>query len=270
MRKKILFLGCGNLGTSIAKNLIKNNHVIHDDLIIIKPSTNNLIPNVKYIQKYQQLPLNYQADIVFFCIKPQNAKLILNDFALLKIFSPNTIFISVLAGKKIDFFTNFFGKNAQIIRTMPNIGIAIERTIMPYFCHNVSTDNHTYIKNLFDNFGETFIVKNEDDFHPLTALYGCGPALVFLLQEILYQIAIDHKVEDALAFKLTSQLLHSCALLTNNNDSSFKALRLQVTSKKGVTETMLKNLIKNNKLKKLLNKSIDNAIKKSQKIAKNI
>ena len=270
MRKKILFLGCGKLGTSIVNNLLKNNHVTTDDLTIIKPSSNNLIPNLKYFQKHQQLPQDYQADIVFICIKPQNAKTILSDFALAKIFNSNTVFISVLAGKKINFFSNFFSNNAQIIRTMPNIGVTIGKTIMPYFCSNVSDTNLSYIQTLFNSFGDSFIIDNEDDFHHFTALYGCGPALVFLLQEILFQIAIDHNINDSLARKLTSQLLLSSALLANNSDLNFSDLRLQVTSKKGVTEALLKNLIKNNKLKKLLNKAIDNAIKKSQKLAKNV
>lgn len=264
--KNIFFLGCGKMGQIIVKNLLQNNILDSKQLLILKPTSQNLIPKLKYIHHLNDIDQNYQADIVFLCTKPQNSAKILTEFSKKNIFHPKTIFISIMAGKNYEFFVNFFGKNAEIIRSMPNLGIAVNKSIVPLYSKNLSKENKIIIEKIFDNFGKAFFIEDEELFHIYTALYGCGPALIFLLQEILEQIAIKNNIPKNLANDLTKILFASTAEISQNSTENFAELRQKVTSKKGVTASMLKNLIKNNKLQNLLQKSISNAVIKSKRL----
>lgn len=254
------------MGQIIIKNLLQNNILESKKLLILKPTSQNLIPELKYIHRLSDIDHNYQADIVFLCTKPQNSAKILTDFSKKNIFHPKTIFISIIAGKNYEFFVNFFGKNAEIIRSMPNLAIAVNKSIVPLYTKNLSNENKIITEKIFQNFGNAFFIENEELFHIFTALYGCGPALIFLLQEILEQIAIKNNISKNLANDLTKILFTSSAEISEISHETFAELRQKVTSKKGVTASMLKNLVKNNKLQNLLQKSISNAVIKSKRL----
>ena len=87
---------------------IANNSFSHQQIRVVKPSLNNQIQGISYHQNFSQLPNNYKADIIFICIKPQNSEIILKELSQTKIFDEDTIFVSTLAGKKINFFLKIF------------------------------------------------------------------------------------------------------------------------------------------------------------------
>jgi len=267
-KSNIFFLGCGKMGKIIANNLIENNIYSKNDLLILKPSNTNKINDVNYIDSINKIPQNYIADIIFICIKPQNSEKILENFSQLKIYNENTIFISILAGKDINFFTNFFGKSIKIVRTMPNMSIQVNKGIIPLFFENFSAKDKEIVNTIFANSGYVFEIENQDSFHALTALYGSGPAYIFLMQEIFKKISIEQKISPEISHKLVQELFLGSSLMSYQANQDFQDLRMMVTSKKGVTEASLKNLIKNNKLKNLIKKSVDFGIKKSQRLTK--
>ena len=89
--------------------------------------------NIKYISDYSNLPKDYKADIILFAFKPQGAEAILADLVKNKPYHDNSIFTSILAGKKIDFFENILGSNKKILRLMPNLPIVINKGILVIF-----------------------------------------------------------------------------------------------------------------------------------------
>jgi pyrroline-5-carboxylate reductase len=267
-KSNIFFLGCGKMGKIIVNNLIENNIYSRNEFLILKPSNTNRIHDITYIDSFNKIPKNYIADIIFICIKPQNSQKILENLSQSKIFNENTIFISILAGKDINYFANFFGDSGKIVRTMPNIAIEVKKGIIPLFFKNFLPHEKKIIYNIFSNFGYVFEVEKQDSFHALTALYGSGPAYIFLMQEIFKKISIEQKISPEISHKLVQELFLGSSLMSYQDNQDFQNLRLMVTSKKGITEASLKNLIKNNKLKNLIKKSVDFGIKKSQRLTK--
>jgi len=266
MIKNIFFLGCGKIGKIIAKNLLENQNYSSDNFLILKPSQSNKIDNLNYINNLKKIPPNYIADLVFICIKPQDSKEILEEFSKSKIFHENTIFISILAGKNLNFFSKIFGENKKVVRSMPNLGIEVNQGIIPYIHKNLSSKNKELILKIFSSFGTAFEVENEKQFHALTALYGCGPAYIFLMQKIFFDIAIANKISKENAYNLTKKLFLESSLLSSESNVDFSKLIENVASKKGVTEASIKNLLINNKLHNLILKSIKNGIKLSKKL----
>ena len=254
------------MGGIIAKNLRENKDFSSCNFLVLKPSESNKINNLTYIDNLNKLPLNYIADIVFICIKPQESQTILEEFAQAKIFHQDTIFISILAGKNLNFFSKIFGSKKQIVRSMPNLGIEVNQGIIPYIYKNLSTENKKIILEIFTNFGTAFAVEDEKLFHVLTALYGCGPAYIFLMQKIFFDIAIANKIPTKVAYDLTKKLFLGSSLLSSESQFDFSKMIENVASKKGVTEASLENLLKNDKLHNLILKSTKNGINRSKKL----
>jgi pyrroline-5-carboxylate reductase len=266
---KILFLGCGKMGSILAKNLVEEKSVKAAQITVLEKSDQNKISGFFYAKNISSLPKNYCADLVFLCIKPQDAEAILKEFSAAKIFSKNTIFISILAGKKIAFFENIFGKKAKIIRSMPNLPIQDSQGVFAYLANkNISQSELKNLAKIFDKFGAAFELKDEKFFDVITAIFGSGPAYIFLLQEIFTEIAINHSIAKDKASQLIQTLLLGSSLMSCNSNLNFSELRESVTSKAGTTEAALKILQKNSALKNLFKEAIDAAIKKSQELSK--
>lgn len=252
--KNILFLGCGKMGSIVMNNLL--------DEKVAKASQIKVITR----SKEPKLAKNYKADLVFIAIKPQGSEEILREFAKRELFHSKTIFVSILAGKKIAFFQKIFGKEAKVVRTMTNLPIEDAQGILTYVCNkNITATEEKKLAKIFSHFGKEFKLKNEKQFGAATALYGSGPAYIFLLQEILAEISKKYGLDDT---SLVNQLLLGSSVMSCNSDLDFASLRKTVTSKAGTTAAALDVFQKNSALKKLVEKAIDAAIKRSEELAK--
>jgi len=267
--KNFLFLGCGKMGSIIARNLIKENGVAPSQIKVVKQTDKNKIAEISYHKNTNQLPKNYQADIVFIAIKPQDAAAILPEFAAQKIFHKNTVFISILAGKKIAFFEKIFGVKAKIIRSMPNLPIEYSQGIFTYLCNqNITKTEIKKLTKIFEKFGSALELKDEKLFDATTAIFGSGPAYIFLLQEIFSEIATSLGINKDKAAQLTKKLFLGSVLMSQAAPQNFSDLRQMVTSKNGTSEAALKILHKNSALKNIFKKAIKAAQTKSQQLAK--
>jgi len=265
MKPNIFFLGCGKMGSILVNNLLEESGFEVSQIKILKKSEKNKLPHLSYIKNFQSLPKNYQADLVFIAIKPQESEKILKDFVKAKIFHKNTIFISILAGKKLDFFEKIFGKSAKIVRAMPNLPIQYSQGIFPYLCNkNIKQSELNELTKMFKKFGLAFELSEEKLFDAITAIFGSGPAYIFLLQEIFAEIAIKLGIKKEQATKLVKKLFLGSSLMAEFSDENFLQLRESVTSGGGTTEAAITILQKNSALKEILKKGINAAFAKSK------
>jgi pyrroline-5-carboxylate reductase len=267
MFNKILFIGCGNMGSIMLEKFLEFNIFTHHQIKVIKPSKNNQINDIQYYPNVDFIEQGYIANIVFICVKPQDSEEILTKFFERKITDKNTIFISIMAGKNISFLQKIFPKNAKIIRIMPNILIQQNQGIIPYFSNkNTTTNDLNFLNQIFINFASLIPLNQEKLFHAFTAIFASSPAYIFLIAEIMLSIAVKNNIEKSLALKLIQKLFIGSALALDNS-SDFVDLRSKVTSKKGTTASAIDQLTKNNSLHKILNKAISQAVKTSKKLS---
>ncbi len=266
--KNIFFLGCGKMGSIILHNLLEENSFEANQINILKRSEDNKISGLNYVKDISELPKNYKADLVFITIKPQDAAAILEEFSKAKILNKKTIFISILAGKKIQFFEKIFGNDAKIVRSMPNLPIQYSQGIFPYLCNkNIKKLEIEKLKTIFDKFGSAFEISNEKLFDATTAIFGSGPAYIFLLQEIFAEIATNCGIKKNESENLVKKLFLGSSLMSEFSEKKFFQLRESVTSKNGTTAAASKILQKNSALKNIFTKAIDAAIIRSQEIS---
>lgn len=257
------------MGSIIAKNLVEENITDATDITVLKKSHSNKIDGFNYIKNTSELSPNYKADLVFIAIKPQDAKEVLTKFSKENIFHKNTIFVSVLAGKKLKFLQNILGTKAKIIRSMPNLPIEYSQGIFAFLANkNITKTEVKNLSKIFDKFGAAIAMKDENSFDSFTAIFGSGPAYIFLLQEIFCDLAVSFGIKKDEANKLVKKLFLGSALMSEFSENNFSELHKAVTSKAGVTDAALKVFQKNSALKKLIEKAIKQAILRSKELSK--
>ena len=137
-------------------------------------------------------------------VKPQNAAATLP--ALLRRFAPNTVFLSIMAGRTIAGIAALIGSSAAIVRAMPNTPAAVRQGVtVGCPSPNVSTPQQALCDRLLQAIGKVAWVEDEALLDPVTAVSGSGPAYVFLLAELMEQAAIEQGIPPDLARLLARQ-----------------------------------------------------------------
>jgi pyrroline-5-carboxylate reductase len=123
------------------------------------------------------------------------------------------------------------------------------------------------LKIIFEKFGHAFELKKEEQFDAATALFGSGPAYIFLLQEIFQRISLEFKINKTETDKLVKTLFLGSSFMSKNSSQNFQKLKQTVTSKGGTTAAGLEVLEKNHALEKLFKKAITAAFDKSKELS---
>ena len=207
-------------------------------------------------------------NVVIFAIKPQIASKVLSNFKKKK-FNKKTVFVSIVAGKKINFFNNFLSVPTQFIRVMPNMPAMINEGMTCLFANkHVSKKNIDLINSLFLIVGKTLWLKNELEMNKVTAISGSGPGYVFLIIDAFEKAAIKLGLGKKATKKLVNQTFLGAIrlLLIENKEASTLAKNIAV--KGGTTEAGL-NEFKNKKiLNKIFNKAVKSAYIRANKLGK--
>lgn len=256
---KILLIGCGHMGKALLKAwVLKTNYsfVIIDPFQFknIKRSFNNRVKAFNSLDKIKSIKL---IDIVVIAVKPQIALPVIKDFKNYY-FTKNVIFLSIVAGKKINFFNKYLPKKNQFIRVMPNMPAIINQGISCMYANkNVSKKNKEIVNSLFLKLGKTLWLKNELEINKVTAISGSGPGYIFLIVDAFEKAALQLGLGEVVTKELVHQTLFgSINLLLNENQSASKLVD-NIAVKGGTTEAGL-NKFKN---KKILHKIFKEVIK---------
>ncbi len=268
--KKILLVGCGHMGSALLKawiniSSIKITVIDPQRYAEIKRKYSNKIIIYKSLNEIRNLN---QFHIIIFAVKPQIAKSVIDQFQSVN--NINMFFLSVMAGKKINFFEKNLNKSTQIIRAMPNMPAFVNEGMTCLFANkHVSNKNKNIAENLFKNVGKVLWLKKEADIDKVTAISGSGPGYFFLF--------IEHLLSESSKLGLNSEkikllvyqtALGSIELLIKSNKTA-KQLRKSIAIRGGTTEAAINIFEKNKKLKKLINVALKEAYNKSKMLGDN-
>src|SRR5688500_17182393 len=99
-------------------------------------------------------------EIVVIAVKPQSADEALSRIAALK--SARPLVLSVVAGKRIGYFEEYFGADAAVVRSMPNTPAAVGRGITAMAANrNVTAEQKVLAEALLSAVGEVVTVSDE-------------------------------------------------------------------------------------------------------------
>ncbi len=269
-KQKFLIIGAGNMGYAVLNSLIENKISSKNILIIEKKITPKLKKlkskhNLKIVKNVRLIKYKFVPSISLISVKPNQLNAAV-DSSLEKFLS-NSLIVSIVAGKKISDLKKIFTLNKGIVRAMTNTPASVNMgTTLICFDKIIKNDQKKIVRNFLSLLGQINETKNEKVIDDFTAIFGSGPAYIFLFIETLIKIADKSGFKNSKNMVLQT-FLGSLLLLFNEKDS-LTHLKKSVTSKGGTTEAALKILENKNGLSTLISKAIDKAKKRSRELSK--
>lgn len=267
MSRKVVLVGCGNMGYAMLKGWLNAEIVAAQDVTVVEP-------NEGLRDRAAKAGVNAQAsseglahvDLVIVAVKPQVMRDVLPAYRNL---SPGAAFLSVAAGVPISTFVEVLGEATPVIRCMPNTPAAIGKGMM-VVCTNQHVTHSTmdFVTALLSASGEVAAVDDESQMDAVTAISGSGPAYVFHFIECLAAAGIKAGLPDETARLLAMQTVYGAACLARDSDDAPARLREQVTSPNGTTAAALEVLMGENRLATLLADAVDAARLRSIELGK--
>lgn len=224
-----------------------------------------LLDNNTFISKsIEHLVKN--CNTVFLCVKPDAMEELLNQINLYIKPTDDILFITIAAGKNLEFYENIL-KNARVIRTMPNMPAAIGYGMSSLVKgKNATNSDMQYAVSLMNMIGRSLVLEKESDINITTAIAGSGPAFAFMFLEALESVAIDNNISKQDARLMACQMLKGSAAYAMEQEQDMYKLVQSICSPNGTTIEGV-NVLKNNDFENIIKKAILAAKKRSEQIS---
>ena len=268
--KKILLVGCGHMGSALLDAWYRKTSFV---ISVVDPKT-HLKLKKKYTKKisiYKSIAkINNikQFNVIIFAVKPQIAKRIISQFCLID--NKSVLFLSIIAGKKINLIEKYLHHPHQIIRAMPNMPAFVEKGITCLVSNSLTTKKNIIIaRKLFKSVGKIIWSDRESDIDKVTAISGSGPAYFFLFLEYLIFEAVRLGLKKKVAEELVYQTAYGSIDLLLKSNKSAKELRKRIAVKGGTTEAAINIFEKKLQFKKIIGQALNAAYNRSKMLGNN-
>jgi pyrroline-5-carboxylate reductase len=179
------------------------------------------------------------------------------------------LMLSIAAGTSIAALRKAWGRDAAIVRAMPNTPGAIGRGISVLYAPPGTRETlRERSQTLLEGLGETLWVGRETLIDAVTAVSGSGPAYVFLLAECLAHAARREGLSGPVADRLARITVSGAGALLESDSREPASLRRDVTSPGGTTEAALKVLTKNDAFGNLVVEAVAGARARAAELRK--
>jgi pyrroline-5-carboxylate reductase len=268
MSKKIGFVGCGNMGSSMVGGIIKSGFLEAGNIIIstkTEASSKKLEEQFGVTTTLDSKVVAREAEVIVLAVKPFMYKAIIEEIK--DELTNDKLIITVAAGISIDNMEEWLGRDFKVIRTMPNTP-ALVGEAMSGVCSNknVSKEELEYCFKMFESFGEC-VQLEEKDFHGFTALCGSSPAYVFMFIEAMADGAVKLGIPRYKAYKMAAQSVLGSAKMVLETGTHPGELKDMVCSPAGTTIDAVVELEKLGFRNSVI-QAIDKCAEKSKKMQK--
>lgn len=195
------------------------------------------------------------AAVLVLAIKPQGL-----DAAapgLDRLIGPDTLLISVLAGKTVADLRGRLPASRAVVRAMPNLPASIGHGATGAFASgDVSAGQRASADALLAASGAVAWLDDEAMIDAVTAVSGSGPAYVFLMVETLAQAGIAAGLAPEVATRLARATVAGAGALLDADATEAGALRQAVTSPGGTTAAALQVLMAEDGMAPLMRRAV--------------
>jgi pyrroline-5-carboxylate reductase len=206
-------------------------------------------------------------EVLVLATKPQS----LDDAAgaVDRFVGPETLVVSILAGKTVADLRARLPRARAVVRAMPNLPASIGRGATGAAASpEVSEAQRQVADTLLRCNGVVEWVASEDLIDAVTALSGSGPAYVFHLVECLAEAGVAAGLPADLAARLARATVEGAGELLFRSDLSPATLRQNVTSPGGTTAAALQVLMADQGgMRDLMREAVAAAKRRAQELA---
>jgi pyrroline-5-carboxylate reductase len=231
---KIAIIGSGNLGTAIARGIVKSRLASPSSIVLTRRQPSKL-DQFKF-DGYQVEADNNAAvkssTTIILAVQPKQLEGVLKEIA--PQLSDKHVLVSTVTGITTDEIHSHVGKKVAIVRAMPNTAIAIGAS-MTCLCAKDATDKQLAdIKKLFDGLGVTLVIE-ERLMKAATVLAASGIAFFMRYIRAATQGGIQLGFDAEEAQLIAGQTARGAASLLLQNDSHPEKEIDKVTTPEGCT-----------------------------------
>ena len=191
------FIGCGNMGSAIARALSK---ATNDIMITDRSGKAKSIAEELFCEYADAVTVATSCDRIFLAVKPQMMESVLKP--LRKYFREHKpLLITMAAGLEIAKIQELAGAELPVIRIMPNTPVLVGKG-MTLYCANDLVDE-AVLEDFLDDMAFTghMDVVAEKLIDAAGVVSGCGPAYLYIFAEALADGAVSCGVPRAKALE---------------------------------------------------------------------
>jgi pyrroline-5-carboxylate reductase len=254
--KTILLIGAGRMGGALLKGWIAGGIGPIDVVEPFPSAALKTLAKKSGVALHADLstaPAQVRAAVI--ALKPQ---LLRTEAARLRgLAQSGALMLSIAAGTSIKAMTKAWGRDARVVRAMPNTPGAIGRGIAAlYAAPKATAQDRALAEALLAALGQTVWVKREALIDAATAVSGSGPAYVFHLVEALAEAGLAIGLPREVAEALARTTITGAGALLDADPRPASELRRDVTSPGGTTEAALGVLMGDDGLRALMTRAV--------------
>lgn len=232
---KLSIIGFGHMGSAIIAGAVRSGVIAAGDVTVSEKSAENA-------EKARRLGVNVTSDniaavsdsnVVIVAVRPADLENLAQGIK--NSIPKDTVVVSIVAGKRHETLSEFFGADKKIVRVMPNTPSLVGEG-MASVCgnKNVSEDELSPVLAIFRSFGKAEVMP-EELFDCVTAVSGSGPAYVYSFINALKSYAEDCGMTAEQATVFAAQTALGAAKMVLSSDESPEKLKQNVCVPKGTT-----------------------------------
>jgi pyrroline-5-carboxylate reductase len=230
---KIAVLGGGNIGTALAKGIIRSELFSPDEIII----TEKREPRISYLRNQgfnvieDNLKAASDAGILVLSVKPQQFDALAEEIK--KAVTAKHILISTITGISHKDIESVFGVVPNV-RIMPNTALEICESMTCISFRNMKPYQEKTVMSLFDRMGKTRVIP-EDLMGASTVLGACGIAFALRFMRAMSQGGIEIGFNSEMAQFITAQTVKGAVGLIMDTPNHPESEIDKVTTPQGIT-----------------------------------
>ena len=255
----LVLVGAGKMGAAMLEGWLGAG-VAPSAITVIDPAPSDTVRALAKHHGFSLLSGDAHTDakpseVVVLAIKPQMLDQAAATFS--PWVGPQTLVVSVLAGKTVANVTARLPQADKVVRAMPNLPASVFKGMTGcYAAPAVTSDQKALSQRLLEAVGSVVWVADEHLIDSVTSVSGSGPAYVFLLVECMTHAGIREGLPADVAAKLARKTIEGAGELLRQSDLSPATLRQNVTSPGGTTAAALEVLMAEDGLAPLMEKAV--------------
>lgn len=265
--KSVTLVGAGKMGLALLQGWAARG-LAGEGVAVLEPDPSSELSALAAAQGYRlNPPQRAPAEALVLAIKPQMLDAVAPAIAADA--GPDTLTISILAGKRVADLAARLPQAQAIVRAMPNTPAAIGRGITGAFASPaVGAARREIAHALLSSVGEVEWVGSEALIDAVTAVSGSGPAYVFYFVESLARAGVEAGLPEDVAVRLARATVAGAGeLLRRSKGVSPATLRQNVTSPGGTTAAALETLMAQDGLEPLLKRAVQAARRRAEELS---
>lgn len=233
---KIGFIGLGNMAKAMIGGMLEKGIVSPED-ISGSARTQETLDAVQKEYGIETRASNVatavEADILILAVKPQFLQGVIAQIR--DAVQPDTLVVSIAAGKTLDWLEKAFGRRMKLVRCMPNTPALVGEGCTGVCVNDaVSEEEIRCSLRLMESFGKASLVE-ERLMDAVGAVSGSSPAYVFLFIEAMADAAVAAGMPRSQAYEFAAQAVYGSAKLMLETGRHPGELKDMVCSPGGTT-----------------------------------